>query len=62
MKAKRRERTCLWPYIPGQPQWAEVPWDKARALDPRVDGFIGHNSTHFVFQVWGQGEVLVPKA
>jgi hypothetical protein len=60
-KVQKRERTQLFPYIPGQAAWADVPWDKARKLDPRVDGFIGHNSTHFVFQVTGVCEVLVAK-
>lgn len=60
-RAKKAEYLEMWPFIPGQPQWADVPWDKARAMDPRVDGFIGHNSTHFVFQVRGVCRVEVAK-
>lgn len=60
-KTPKREKTCLFPYIPGRPQWDDVPWAAARKIDKRVDGFVGHNSTHFVFQIRGVGEVLVAK-
>ena len=43
----------LWPYIPTQPEWKQLPWDAARAMDSRVSGFIGHNDDYFVFQIRG---------
>lgn len=61
MKTKKRERLEKFPYIPNRPEWADIPWDKAKEINPDVDGFIGHNSTHFAFQVRGECEVLVSK-
>ena len=53
----------FWPYIPSRQEWKEVPWEDARAIDPRVDNFIGHDKKFFYFQVRGVNkEIKVEKA
>ena len=59
---EERRSMLIYPYIPGRPEWASVPWVEAREIDPRVDGFLGYTPTAFIFQVRGICEVHVPRS
>ena len=49
-----------WPYIPTQPQWADIPWGKAAAINPKADSFIGHDGNgNFHFQERGNPVVVI---
>ncbi len=43
----------LFPYLPTQPEWPDIPWDAARKINPKVDGFVGHDDEYFYFQERG---------
>ena len=55
-------RLQFYPYTPNRPEWKQLPWDAARAIDRRVTGFIGHDDNFFVFQIRGVNkEIRIPK-
>ena len=63
-KFKKRDyqpRMGFFPYVPTRPEWNQLPWEAAREIDSRVDRFVGHNESYFIFQVTGVCKVLVSK-
>ncbi len=48
----------LFPYLPTQPEWKDIPWDAAREVNPKVDGFVGHDDEYFYFQERGNHDLV----